>query len=311
MRPQPLPSLLLLTLLTTSTASPFPPTHCPHQPAGRLHQTQHPPPQCPVPGRIGIFHDDTTNDVNTDIDPAVSWTYPPKCMTQTTKSATGDNEPSRIDCLFTSAEFRNGHGTSIVTSTTTASELLSVGAFHDRPAPLAAQRRAAAAAGTAQGGGGSGLSYEIVNVGEEKGDGVVATRVIRQGEIIMVDVPAVMMGMGFLADTPGHHRRRVLKQAMRQLSEETRAKLDRLQRSEAAKYEVDAILGRNSHAVEVGGEVHVGLFAEVAVCFRCLNNGVREILLINNCRKLTMLVVRSMALFYFFLFLFLESLLTK
>jgi hypothetical protein len=112
-----------------------------------------------------------------------------------------------------------------------------------------------------------GHAYEILSI-QGKGQGVVATREIRRGEIIMVDVPAVLIGISFLADTKPHHRRRLIKQAMTQLPEETRSKIYNLYRS-SSKYEIDAILGPNSNTVMVAeDEVHVGVFAEVAVCWR-------------------------------------------
>ncbi|KAL2138018.1 hypothetical protein VTI28DRAFT_7659 [Corynascus sepedonium] len=106
-------------------------------------------------------------------------------------------------------------------------------------------------------------AYEVLPV-EGKGQGVVARRRIRRGEIIMVDVPAVLIAVSFLAETKPHHRRRLLKQALNQLPEETRSRSYGLGRS-SSKYEVDAIMGPNSNTVVVADDqVHVGLFTEVA-----------------------------------------------
>jgi len=81
----------------------------------------------------------------------------------------------------------------------------------------------------------------------------------------MVDVPAVLASLSFLADTKAHHRRRILKQAINQLPEETRSRVYGLYR-DPSKYEIDAILGPNSNTVMLAEEeVHVGLFTEVAV----------------------------------------------
>ncbi|KAL2258178.1 hypothetical protein VTK26DRAFT_8625 [Humicola hyalothermophila] len=157
-----------------------------------------------------------------------------------------------IDCLFSSLNFRDGHGLSVVASTTVVSNLVSVGAFSDEPRPLRTQHS-------------HGLepTYRIVPV-DGKGTGVVAVRNIRRGEIIMVDVPALLIGVTFLAETKPHHRRRILRQAIRQLPEETQTKIYRLHRG-ASKYEIDAILGPNSNTVTLGDdEAHVGLFTEVA-----------------------------------------------
>jgi hypothetical protein len=181
----------------------------------------------------------------------MSWTFPPRCISQTAKNGSSP----RIDCLFTSNEFRNGHGTSLVTTTTSAAHLIGFEAFVDKPVPDAARRRDSL-----------GPAYEILPV-PGKGKGAVAKRMIRRGEIIMVDVPAVLIAISFLAETKPHHRRRILKQAINQLPEETRSRVYNLGRS-SSKYEVDAILGPNSNTIMVGDddEVHVGLFTEAAVC---------------------------------------------
>ncbi|KAL2266839.1 hypothetical protein VTJ83DRAFT_4116 [Remersonia thermophila] len=179
----------------------------------------------------------------------MTWSFSPSCVQQTPKNTNS----TRIDCLFTSTEFRNGHGTSLVTSTTIASNLIGMDAFVDKPNPPVAVRREL-----------SGPAYEVRPV-PGKGQGVVATRRIRAGEIIMVDVPAVLIQIAFLADTKPHHRRRLLKKAINQLPEETRNKVYQLHRG-SAKYEIDAILGPNSNTVMLAdSEVHVGVFPEVAV----------------------------------------------
>ena len=215
-------------------------SQCPNKPAGRLESEFLA--RCPVPGRIGILDGETNN--------AMSWSSPPKCITQTPR----DSNIPRLDCLFASTEFRNGHGISMVTTTATASHLIGLQAFSDKPLPLASRRH-----------GPQETAYEIVPV-HGKGRGVVAIRRIRRGEILMVDVPALLVGISFLADTKPHHRRRLLKQALSQLPRETRGKVYGLHRS-SSKYEVDAILGPNSNTVMVAGdEVHVGLFPEAAVC---------------------------------------------
>jgi hypothetical protein len=234
-----LPALALLAaLITPASASPW--THCPHHPGGRLENKGSN--VCHVPGKIGIVHDDSANEF--------SWSFPPRCMTQTPR----DTNSTRIDCLFTLTEFRNQHGTSLVTSVTTAANLIGMDAFVDKPSPLQATKRESL-----------GPAYEVRQV-PGKGYGVIATRRIKAGEIVMVDFPAVLIEIAFLADTKPHHRRRILKQAINQLPEETRNKVYQLHRG-SSKYEVDAILGPNTNTVVIAeSEVHVGLFPEVAVC---------------------------------------------
>jgi hypothetical protein len=203
---------------------------------------------CPVPGRIGVIADE---------DNVISWGFPPRCITQSTKNSSAP----RIDCLFTSTDFRNAHGISLVTSITTAAHVLGLGALWDEPPPVPLGKGVSAPE----------LSYQVVPV-DGKGMGVIATRRIRRGEIIMVDLPAVLIGLEFLADTKPHHRRRILKQAFKQLPAETQNKVYGLHRG-TSQYEVDSILGPNSNTVVLAeGEVHVGLFTEAAVCQETLSS---------------------------------------
>jgi len=86
----------------------------------------------------------------------------------------------------------------------------------------------------------------------------------------MVDLPAVLVSMEFLAGNKAHHRRRLMKRAMEQLPRETRERIERLARG-GAKHEVDAIFGTNTNTVVMGdGSLAVGLFLEVAVSFSFL-----------------------------------------
>ncbi|KAK3390710.1 hypothetical protein B0H63DRAFT_410660 [Podospora didyma] len=229
-------SVLVVFTLPVSSSS-----QCPNRPGGRLQSSEWPK-TCPVPGQLGIVEDP-------DYPTAVSWDFAPRCMVGEQKE---NATIPRIHCLFTAADFRNGHGISLVASTTVTSHLLGLGALEDRPDPLAAQKRAA-----------RGPAYDIVDV-PGKGKGVVANRRIRRGEIIIVDFPAVLIGTHFLTDAAPHHRRRILKQAIKQLPERTRERVNGLTKREG-EYEVDSILGQNSNSVVLGdGEIHVGLFTEAA-----------------------------------------------
>lgn len=228
--------------VTTAVKRPiFSSADCPHWPAGRLEDGAA---FCPVPGRLGILAD-------SDDEGIFPWTYTPSCISPV---SLGEDVP-RLDCVFSSAEFRNGLGTSIVSSPATVSHLLGIGALFDKPTPCPSLRQRP-----------WGPAYEMVPT-RGRGQGVVASRKISRGEIIMADVPALLIGTGFLADAKPHHRRRILKQAINQLPEETKNKVLSLSRS-PSNYEVDAILAPNSHTVSISDdEVHVGLFTEVAVRF--------------------------------------------
>ena len=237
--------LVLLLCIAPEVLASQPPTassleQCSNKPPGLLGRagTQ----ACPLPGHLGIIPEIEST--------AVSWDFPPRCVESLGKSASN----SRVDCLFTSASFRNGQGISLITSTATAAHLVGLDAFADLPDPLPATTRRRLA----------GPAYAVVDV-PGKGKGVVATRRIRRGEIVMVDYPALLVGMAFLTDNKPHHRRRLIKQAINQLPESTQRKVHALSRGTAA-HEVDAILGPNANTVTLGeDEVHVGLFAEAAV----------------------------------------------
>ncbi|KAK4222034.1 hypothetical protein QBC38DRAFT_539844 [Podospora fimiseda] len=231
--------LSLLVAGTNAKYSTSRSNQCLYFPAGRLEWSSHFN-SCPLPEVIATGK------------APVAWSFPPNCITP---PPTENKTSPKPDCLFSSTAFRNGHGISLVASTITTSHLIGIGSFNDEPLPLAAQRRESL-----------GPAYKIVPV-EGKGMGVVSARHIKRGEIIMMDYPAVLIGTSFLANSKPHHRRRILKKAIKQLPEGTRKKVEGLSRGKE-EYEVDAILGPNANTVlvgeEGGGQVHVGLFAETA-----------------------------------------------
>ncbi|WPJ61192.1 hypothetical protein SMAC4_07900 [Sordaria macrospora] len=185
----------------------------------------------------------------------------------------GSSTPEKVYCLFTSREFRNGQGVSLIVSPITAANLLGMGVFDDAPAP----RKWTGAGGRKT----MDKPYRITDV-KGKGQGVVATKPIKQGDIIMVDVPVLLVSQEFLRKTgkegKGHLRRRMVKRGLEQLPESMRRKVMGLQKG-PGMYEVDALLGINVKGLGgVGssalglledeewfkGEERTGLFTEVA-----------------------------------------------
>jgi len=214
---------------------------CANKPAGRLQENLFG--VCPLPGLLGIIP---------GIEAAIvsPWTTDPKCVT---KNQEISNTTTRVHCIFADGNFRNGHGLSLITTTTTASHLVGLDAFADRPDPLEARKRDA-----------SGPAYEIVDI-EGRGKGALASRSIRRGEIIMVDVPAVLVGTEFLSDVKAHHRRRLIKQAINLLPNETRDAVWSLSRN-TGEYEIDSIMGANANTVALSDDgIHVGLFPKASV----------------------------------------------
>ncbi|KAK3946736.1 hypothetical protein QBC32DRAFT_122452 [Pseudoneurospora amorphoporcata] len=273
----------LLFLTTTNVASDIHPSlQCPNHNLFQRHTAS----TCPVPGLLGIFP-----DLNSDSNAHhlnLPWSFPPKCMAFSNSSFSApssaspsgppsmsfsapsfgsaphkDNRPrsitpEKVYCLFTSQEFRNGQGLSMVVSPNTAANLLGIGVMDDAPARKTLEK-----------------PYQI------KGKGVVATRAIKQGEIIMVDVPALLVSQEFLMRTgregTGHLRRRLVKKGLSQLPESMRRKVMGLQRG-PGEYEADAILRVNLKGLRgvgnsalglleeqgIGDEELMGLFTEVA-----------------------------------------------
>ncbi|KAK3338597.1 hypothetical protein B0H65DRAFT_479552 [Neurospora tetraspora] len=260
---------------------------CPNLTLFHRHATSTHTATCPVPGLLGIFPDLNTDSNTNNLN--LPWSFPPKCMTlassskksspassyqsassvSSTSSASSaysssssslsasaslENDESRGKeipyCLFTSQPFRNGHGTSLIVSPNTASHLLGLGVFEDRPPPWKWIRQSSRSRSNEQ--QRTNLAYRIINVAG-KGKGVVATRPIKQGEIIMVDYPALLISEEFLRETgregKGHLRRRMVKRAIEQLPEITREKVWGLMRG-PGKYEVDAIMGVNLKGLE-------------------------------------------------------------
>jgi len=237
----PLLLTLLASLMTSpslaSTTSFF--TQCPNAPPGPL--AKNPITACPLPGLIGVIPELAST--------TVQWTYPPRCLGPEALKPNG----TRHDCLFTSAEFRNGHGISIIGPASITADLIAQGAFIDRPDPPAAVKRQAGKP-----------AYRVVDV-LGKGKGVVAARKVKRGEIVMVDFPSVLISTGFIVETKPHHRRRLMKAAFNQLPEDTKEAVYGLRKG-AEKHLVDQIVGTNSNGVELGEEEgFVGVFVKVAV----------------------------------------------
>ena len=209
---------------------------CPNEPAGRLgprgHQT------CPLP-----LEDDIALEGDSGL-----WDPEPRCF-GAVNHTDGD---VRVNCIFASPTFRAGLGISLVTKPRVAANLLGAAAFDDRPWPLAAQKRAV-----------SGLPYEVTDV-PGKGKGVVATRRIRKGEIVMVDFPALLIGVPVLESLREHHRRRLIKHALGWLPAQTREAIYELQRGSGP--EIDGILEKNTWSVLLeDDETHLALFPGIAV----------------------------------------------
>jgi hypothetical protein len=184
----------------------------------------------------------------------VPWTHPVSCI----NLGLGQNAQQ---CLFTSAYFGGLHGTSLITSPETATDLVAAEALDDRPSYGSSGNRSFVAGPIVNP---EGPAYEVESV-SGKGMGMVAARKIRQGEIILLDLPALLASEKMLKDAKSNLRRRLLKRAISQLPESTQKKVYSLTRTSGGDV-IDDILGTNTVSVVMtDGETHMGLFPEVAV----------------------------------------------
>jgi hypothetical protein len=185
------------------------------------------------------------------------WTHPIRCLiarNETTKTEKGY-------CLYTDALYGDGHGASVIGTPWTVSDLVGNDAYEDRPTHGATGKRKFV---TGPVDNGKGPSYRIGPT-PGKGLGVFANRKIEQGEILMLDFPAMLVAKQFLEDAQPKLRRRLLKRGFSQLPQATQDKVFSLAKSTGGEA-IDDILGTNTCSLTLGDrEVFLGLYPEVAV----------------------------------------------
>jgi len=189
-----------------------------------------------------------------------AFTHSISCVSNGTRNRQGDDVPH---CTYTNAFFGNGHGTSIITLPHVISDVVAADALEDRASYGGSGQRAWVAGPVVN--ATTGPAYEV-KPSPGKGMGVFALRRIRQGEILMLDFPALLVGKQFLEDIQPVPRRRVLRKAITQLPEKTQKKIYSLARSVGGQ-DIDDILGTNTCSVVLGDATHLGLYPEVSVRF--------------------------------------------
>lgn len=193
------------------------------------------------------------------------WTHKMLCVSKKLKEEDRKNphkipEIPRIHCLHSSDLFGGGHGTSIITTSEAASNLIAGDAMEDRPWYGSSKKRVFAPGPIVSKEGPAYTTKQYPG----KGMGVMALRKIEQGEILMLDLPALIVGKQFLEDIEPRLRRRMLRRAVAQLPKNTQEMVAKLGRSTGGEV-IDDILGTNSCSFSLGErEMHLGLFPEVA-----------------------------------------------
>jgi len=198
-------------------------------------------PTCPPP------MDDHVGPVKSDWTP---WSYRPFCLYP--------DEKKDKYCLYSLDTFRNGRGLSVIATPSTAASLVPAlddsvvrPELRDHPSSrMGSQNR-------------SDLAYEIRQL-RGRGLGVVATRPIKQWELIMTDFPSLIAEMDLLEVMGEEKRQRMLRRALQHLGEEERAGFMGLARVFGGDATED-ILRTNILAVDLNGKMHMGLFTQASV----------------------------------------------
>ncbi|KAI7921488.1 hypothetical protein M9X92_005379 [Pyricularia oryzae] len=219
------------TPATSSSSSPA--AECRWSPPGPLH----PRTSATCPPAV----DDTTATTRR---PSAPWTQAPYCVT----GDDDENAPSRRYCTFTSATFRSGRGLGFVGTPDAAAALAD--ALLSEPWHSRFPSHVDVLADTNRSG-----TYVIVPV-PGKGLGVVATRHIRAGEILMADDPLLV------ANVTVASRGELMRLAVERLP--LPGRFFDLARSCSGGDAVEDVLNTNTFAVGVGDGDYMGLYPEIA-----------------------------------------------
>jgi len=183
---------------------------------------------------------------------ASPWALPLRCV-----RPIANGEASH--CLYIASTFRS-QGVSILTTPETAASLAGAKAVGDeaitevlhkgfRPGPVWSA---------------GGPAYVVEEI-QGKGKGVIARRFIRQGEVLMIDFPALITEKDFMARLHPNMRKASLRRAFDGLPKETQNKVLELAQSIGGDQLLD-IFQTNTCSVALGdGKAHMGLFPEVSV----------------------------------------------
>jgi hypothetical protein len=108
----------------------------------------------------------------------------------------------------------------------------------------------------------------MVEMEPGNGKGVVARRLIRKGEAIMVGHPIVIGRMRFTKAVNPEQGRKLVAEAVERLSKESKEEVLALARSSGSEVAVEDVLKTNIFGIEVGGSKHCGLFPSLSVSLK-------------------------------------------
>lgn len=181
-----------------------------------------------------------------DADSWAPWSYQPYCPRNTNY------------CVFTSAEFQGpDRGVSIIdVQPSKSNNATSAAASLARFLSFALAREAAQR---------TSPPYEVRDI-PGKGKGLIATRKISRGQVLMIDHAAVVADERFPTRVRREHGRLLLREAIERLP--MAREVLSLARSSSDPDNVPAVedvMKTNSFSVEIGGRAYMALFPQIAV----------------------------------------------
>lgn len=188
------------------------------------------------------------------------WTHQPICS----RSGKGNGEVYGDKyCVFTNAAFRRRHGFSFIGTPQAAISLRD--AMADPPAHWDPRRRATYTPHVVEHDD-VGPPYVVVEV-PGKGKGVIATRRIPAGEVLMVDHPALIASMDFPRAISPERGRVMLQLAADQLPirDEVFALAHGEEGGEGSERLIEDILRTNTFGLEIEGQSYIGLYTNISV----------------------------------------------
>lgn len=189
--------------------------------------------------------------------PRYPWTHPVRCLKAPGSEGTPRKGFDIRYCLYSDAVLGGQHGLSLLTAPEIAADVVSADALEERPY-YGGSRTRAFVPGPVNG------AYTI-KPSPGKGLGVMAARKIEQGEIAMLDLPALLLSKAFLEDAAPLPRRRLIRRGLAQLPEATQKRVFALATSTGGDV-IDAILGTNTISLALGmNQLHLGLYPELSV----------------------------------------------
>ena len=95
--------------------------------------------------------------------------------------------------------------------------------------------------------------------------GVVASRMVRKGEVVMVGYPSIIGRMRLAKAVSAEQERELVAEAVARLPGEAKAELLALAKEKEGEGKVEDVLKTNVFGIDVGGSQHFGVFPSLSV----------------------------------------------